>query len=157
MTEPSFFHIGLAVILLAAALSDIRRLTIPNSLPLAAAGLFAAYAVAGPDDVALPSHLASFGLIGGIALLLFSAGLWGGGDAKLSMAAALWFPLDQVGHAALLVALAGFGLGATLLGVRRLAPVHRPSGRFAALREPGGPMPYGPAIAFGTLAALLVP
>jgi prepilin peptidase CpaA len=80
----------------------------------------------------------------------------GGGDAKLFAAAALWIGWPAVGLYMLITALCGGALAIALLNlrsgwVRAVVPVGPPW--VERLREHGGDVPYGVAIAAGALIA----
>ena len=137
--------IGLAAILVVAAVVDVRTFTISNRLNLTVALLAPAYwasiALAPWPGVAiqLAAGAAVFTLLAGA----FYAGMMGGGDVKLAAALALWFsPMGTV-RFLVLMSLAG--------GVLTLVLVvwHR-----ARKREGRPQIPYGVAIAFGGLAIL---
>lgn len=77
-----------------AALSDLRSMTIPNSISIA---MIAGFVLLAPfSDVswqaALYSLLAAL-LTFAVCFVLFAANVMGGGDAKLLTASALWFGL----------------------------------------------------------------
>ena len=59
-------------------------------------------------------------LIAGFAL--FAAGIFGGGDAKLLAASALWFGWPGIARYIFVVALLGGLLALVILGLRRFAP-----------------------------------
>jgi prepilin peptidase CpaA len=137
--------IVLAVLLVVAAVIDVRTFTISNRLNGAVALLAPLYwvSIAMPlwPDVAIQLAL---GL--GVFILLaaaFYAGAMGGGDVKLAAALALWFsPLTTLKFL-VLMSLAG---GVLTLIVVVLHRVRR--------RERRPEIPYGVAIAFGGLAIL---
>lgn len=120
----------------AAALSDWRWRLIPNAIPLAMIAAFpvAAWAAGlGLAETAL--HLAAAAAALLVAMVLFSLRAWGGGDAKLAVAALLWVGFAGAPRFALVMAVAG-GLLALILLLR--------AGRRAKV-------PYGLAIAFAGL------
>jgi prepilin peptidase CpaA len=137
--------IGLAAILVIAAVVDVRTFTISNRLNLTVALLAPAYwasiALAPWPGVAiqLAAGAAVFTLLAGA----FYAGMMGGGDVKLAAALALWFSPAGTVRFLVLMSLAG--------GVLTLVLVvwHR-----ARKREGRPQIPYGVAIAFGGLAIL---
>lgn len=146
----------LPLLVIAAALSDIRTMTIPNGISLALIAAFVlAAAAAGLSWGAFGLHLAL-----GLAALLLGMGAFalrwlGGGDAKLMAAVVLW-----LGPAALLpfvlwTALAGGALSLILLSGRNHAPILAGVGPLWSrkLFEPKGDIPYGVAIAAGALVA----
>jgi prepilin peptidase CpaA len=135
----------LAILLVVAAVIDVRTFTISNSLNLAVALLAPIYWL----SIALPLwpnaaiHLA---VGAGVFVLLagaFYAGVMGGGDVKLAAALALWFTPASTVKFLVLMSIAG--------GVLTLAVIalHRSRGK-AGRPE----IPYGVAIAFGGLAIL---
>jgi prepilin peptidase CpaA len=135
----------LAILLLVAAVVDVRTFTISNSLNLSVALLAPLYWL----SIALPlwpQAAIQLAVGAGVLTLLagaFYAGLMGGGDVKLAAALALWFSPASTLTFLVLMSLAG--------GVLTLAVValHRMRGRT------GRPeIPYGVAIAFGGLAIL---
>ena len=120
---------GFAVVMVAAAFVDFRRLVIPNELVAALCILWLLH-VEGTRGAAPAAALAAIAgaalaLIGGA--ILFARGLIGGGDVKLFAAAALWAGAGAVPRLLALTALIGGGLallflsplGPRLIAVRR--------------------------------------
>jgi prepilin peptidase CpaA len=147
----------LPALLLAAALCDLARYTIPNRLCAALAVLFLVFAAA----VALPLPLLGWHLAAGAAGLalgfaLFALGWIGGGDAKLFAAIALWLGFGDLlayGAAASL-----FG-GALTLGLLVLRQVPLPAallgrGWILRLHDRQSGIPYGVALAAGAFVVL---
>ena len=140
--------IGLAALLVAAAIIDVRTFTISNRLNLVVALLAPVYWL----SIALspwPGVAIQLAAATGVFLLFavaFFAGMMGGGDVKLAAALALWFPPASTLQFIVWMSLAG---GALTLG---LVLWHR------ANRRNGRPeIPYGVAIAFGGLVILAQP
>jgi prepilin peptidase CpaA len=139
--------------LLDAALSDLRWFRIPNRAPLLLLVAFVPAGLAAGFDggewlVQLGTALAIFAL----GVLLFVAGVWGGGDAKLLPAAVLWVGPGGLVRFVMIMALAGGGLAVLALLARRVrlapsGPVRDWGERLAA----SGHVPYGVAIAAGGL------
>jgi prepilin peptidase CpaA len=131
--------------LLAAATSDLRRFRIPNACALAVLAAFApaAWAAALPWETLLV-HLGVAAGVFVISVGLFALGVWGGGDAKLLPAAALWIGLGGLPRFLLVMTVAGGMLAALLLGLRRL-PL--PAGSWLQRTADAGHVPYGVAIA----------
>ena len=135
----------LAVLLLVAAVVDMRTFTISNRLNLGVALLAPVFWW----SIALPFWPNAAAQIG-IALAVFAlfaaafyAGMMGGGDVKLAAALTLWFSPASTLKFLVLMSLAGGVLTLFVLGVHRLR------------RKEGRPqIPYGVAIAFGGLAIL---
>ncbi|MCL9983064.1 MAG: prepilin peptidase [Erythrobacter sp.] len=137
--------IALAIALVFAAFTDLRRRQIDNWLN-------AAIAVAAPafwwssglslwPDVALQLGvaLAAFVLLAG----LFALKMMGGGDVKLLTVLALWIPWDGFFQLLVVMAIAG-GVLTIVMGVWHV--MRRQRDRLA--------IPYGVAIAFGGLWVL---
>jgi prepilin peptidase CpaA len=137
--------IVLALLLLVAAVIDVRTFTISNRLNLAVALLAPLYWLATslplwPDvGTQLAVGAGVFALFAGA----FYAGMMGGGDVKLAAALALWFQPASTIKFLVLTSLAGGVLTLGILAFHRLK------------RREGRPeIPYGVAIAFGGLAIL---
>ena len=135
----------LAVILLIAAVIDVRTFTISNRLNLTVALLAPLFwwSTALPlwPNVAVQVAFAI-----GVFILLaaaFYAGVMGGGDVKLAAALALWFTPASTIKFLVVMSLAGGILTLLVVGWHR------------AMKRQGRPeIPYGVAIAFGGLAIL---
>lgn len=136
---------GLAIALLAAAFTDIRRRQIDN-------GLNAAIALAAPlfwwaTGLSLwPGMALQFGmafLAFGALTALFAFKLMGGGDVKLLTALALWLPWNSFLQLLLIMSLVG-GILTILFGA-----VHVMRRRKGQLK-----IPYGVAIACAGIAVL---
>ena len=137
--------IVLAVLLLVAAVIDVRTFTISNRLNLAVALLAPLYWLATSlplwpgVGIQLAVGAGVFALFAGA----FYAGMMGGGDVKLASALALWFSPDGTVKFLVLMSIAGGVLTLGILGWHR-----------AQKREGRPEIPYGVAIAFGALAIL---
>ena len=138
---------------LAAAL-DLFTMKIPNRLSAVLVLAFlplALLAGLGPWDIL--DHVGA-GLVGLLlGVLLFIPGWFGGGDAKLMAAIALWLGFDSLLPYVLYVALAG-GFIATLFSMVRSVPLPRAFlGEAWALRlhRTDAGIPYGIALAAGAL------
>lgn len=154
----AYLCVSAAVFLtLLAALEDIRRFTISNWIPGALIGLWVVYApFSGMDwQTAGLSLLTVLGVLA-MMMALWAPGWIGGGDAKLVTALALWFGWPSVLTFLLLAMICGGVLAALLLAARRLAPALpvSPERLAASPLAHGAPVPYGVAIAGGTLWAL---
>lgn len=146
---------ALAVVLLLLSLTDLERRIIPNECILCILGIRMLYLclghLCGRIGVAQIAYYASSAVLVGVVLVLtilvadrlFATESMGGGDLKLLAALALYVGWQQ---SMLLVALA------CLLGLAGVALAR-------ALGEGGderGAFPFGPAIAAGCVATLLV-
>jgi prepilin peptidase CpaA len=137
--------LGLAAILVVAAVIDVRTFTISNRLNLTVALVapvyWASVALSPWPDMAV--QLAGAATVFGLLALAFYAGMMGGGDVKLAAALALWFSPVSILKFLVLTSIAG---GVLTLGILAW---HR-----ARSREGRPEIPYGVAIAFGGLAIL---
>lgn len=143
-------------LLLVAAYSDIATMTIPNWVSIALAAAFPVMAlIVGMPLASIGWHLLFGFCILLLAFLLFQFNIFGGGDAKLIAAAAVWTGLSAFGEFALWTAIAGGVLALSLLITRwRVKPAEtRPPFVNRLLRARGG-VPYGVAIMTGGLMAL---
>jgi prepilin peptidase CpaA len=138
----------LAALMVAAAVGDWRRFTIPNRLNIAVAALALPYWLTAGVPLwpllgwQLALALAAFALFA----LAFRAGAMGGGDVKLFAALALWFPtIDYLRLVLVVTVLGGLLTLALLVDHKRRGRTGRPE------------IPYGIAIALGTLAAIAQP
>lgn len=147
---------GFAALLFAAAASDVATMKIPNWISLALAGLFPVAALAAGVPLAtIGVHLAFGFAVLAVCFLLFQINVFGGGDAKLIAAAAVWTGLAAFLQFALWTALAGGVLAMVLIAARRLFKPSetRPAFVNRLLKVRGG-APYGVAIMTGGLMAL---
>jgi prepilin peptidase CpaA len=137
--------VGLAAVLVVAAVIDVRTFTISNRLNLTVALCAPLYwlsmALSPWPEVAIQLAAGA-----GVFLLLagaFYAGMMGGGDVKLAAALALWFSPAATVKFLILMSLAGGVLTVIVVAWHR------------AKRREGRPeIPYGVAIAIGGLAVL---
>ncbi|MBV8739861.1 MAG: prepilin peptidase [Alphaproteobacteria bacterium] len=150
--------VGFVGLMIVAAVSDFRRLVIPNWLVLALCALWPLH-IAATDTVSLATTPASIFVAAAVlasGALLFARGLIGGGDVKLLAAASLWGGPSGVMRLLLMTALCG-----GVLALAFLVPLGRLSGAGRRIPQPGAalvgtgstPIPYGIAI---SAAALIV-
>ena len=137
-----FFSLILAVILVVAAVIDVRTFTISNRLNLTVALLAPVYwlSVALSPWPGMAVQLAGGAMVFVLLAGAFYAGMMGGGDVKLAAALALWFPPVATVKFLVLMSLAGGVLTLVVLAFHR-----------ARKREGRPEIPYGVAIAFGGL------
>jgi prepilin peptidase CpaA len=136
----------LALLLVVAAVIDVRTFTISNRLNLAVALMaplywWSAHLPLWPD-IGIQVAIAA----GVFALLAvaFYAGMMGGGDVKLAAALALWFSPQSTLRFLVFMSIAGGVLTLVVVGLHRLK------------KKPGKPeVPYGVAIAVGGLLILI--
>lgn len=143
--------IALVLLLVIAAVGDIRRYIIPNTLCIAIAALALPFWITSSLAQAQPL-LPLLGLQVGVAFLvfagfalLFALGAMGGGDVKLIGALALWVPVSRIPELLFIVALAGGVLALGLIIARRLRGISNRA------------VPYGVAIAAGGIRIALEP
>ena len=148
MFNPGFTQlllVALAVILVIAAVVDVRTFTISNRLNLTVALLAPVYwtSIALSPWPGVAVQLAGGATVFALLAGAFYAGMMGGGDVKLAAALALWFPPLATIKFLVLMSLAGGVLTLVVLAWHR-----------ARKREGRPEIPYGVAIAFGGLAIL---
>ena len=135
----------LGVLLVAAALTDIRSRTIANGLTATIALLAPVYWYASGLAV-WPDMAIQIGVAFGVLALFsiaFMLGQMGGGDVKLLAALALWLPILSLGRTIVVMALAGGALTLAMLAWHRFAKSRKPL-----------EIPYGVAISFAGLWTL---
>lgn len=154
MTFDLLFITAFDLILILAALDDVRRLRISNILPIALALFFVLRLILLGPPPDIWQHIVSFVAVLVVGAALFAMGMLGGGDAKLLASTALWFDLDGLLVLLPAVTILG-GLCALLLVIlRRMIPVgSAATGNWLALR-PRGPIPYAVAISAGAIATV---
>jgi len=137
-----------AVMAFAAAM-DLLTMTIPNRVTLA---LAVAFLVAAPimglpvEDIAL--HVGAGLLVLAAGITLFAIGGFGGGDAKLLAAGALWIGFDGLLPYLVYVTVFGGVLALVVLAYRRFPATALPIPNWAARLHAGtSGIPYGIAIA----------
>jgi len=134
--------LAFAVILVAAALSDVRTLTIPNRYTAAIALLYPVHVLTGPANIDWLMAI----MIAAVVLLvcagMFAFGLMGGGDAKMLAACALWAGPNLLAPFLVFTALAGGAVSLTIILRARY-------GWVVGLAEPDTQLsvPYGVAVA----------
>jgi len=135
----------LAILLIVAAVIDVRTFTISNRLA-ATVALLAPLFWWSVDLPLWPGAAVQIGValaVFAVLAITFYVGMMGGGDVKLAAAVALWFaPADTLRFLVFMTLAGGLVTIAALL-------VHR-----ARSREGRPKVPYGVAIAIGALAIL---
>jgi len=142
--------------LLAASVSDLTRYEIPNRVSLVAIAAFALMAPTLSLWTAL-AHVSAGLAFFALGTLLFVLNIWGGGDAKLLGATALWTGWSELASFMLLTAIAGAALALILIVLRRLVDA-APAGRwYSRLLSKSEGIPYGVAIAAAAALVVLLP
>ena len=146
--------IALSLVLLGAAIEDIARLRISNIFPLLVMGLFVPWvALAGwENDIWQNGTL--FLAVFALGCLMFALRWMGGGDVKLLAACALWFDWGAALPWFVYVTVGGGMLALLIIAGRRMVPKAVREGSSLSIFAPGGPIPYGVAIALVTVMAL---
>ena len=164
MPSPVFATVAIGV--LVATVVDIRTRRIPNDLTATMAGIGVGLAATGISGVPLWASMLGFAI--GLALMMpgHLLGATGAGDVKLMAAVGAIVGPAVVVSAFLFTAIAGGVLAVVVaLRRRRLAATFEGAGRLIAgsgvtheirAASPASRFAYGPAIAVGSIAALLV-
>jgi len=145
--------------MLAAAVTDIRKFIIPNTISIALViAFFISFSLSGLGFDVLKSHLLTGGVMLAVGIALFAFNICGAGDSKLLAAAALWLGWPVFGTAILYIALLGGVLSIGIVLARliarwfpRLSLIFPPMARLAATEKLIAP--YGVAIAAGAIMA----
>jgi prepilin peptidase CpaA len=131
-------------VLIGAAASDMMTLRIPNVLSLALVALFAVHVVTSEMPLMdILWHLTAGIIVLGGGMALFAWGKFGGGDAKLIAAVALWVGASLLMPLLILVSLVGLVIAVVILALRS---------RGLAINK----LPYGVAIAGGWLLLFFI-
>lgn len=147
------------IALLYASYSDLKTFIIPNAISIFLVVLFAVAYVLVPGTGPLINHLGAAVLVFLVGFALFGLGLFGGGDVKLWASVALWFGFDQLPVQVAFVILAGGALGIGLFAIRlvlaqdRVVAVVGLTGALPRVLQVGEAVPYGVAIAIGSILA----
>jgi prepilin peptidase CpaA len=152
---PQWLALILAILLVVAAAEDAARLRISNiTVLLVLVGAVVAAAVAGPE-VGFWQNLVVFLALLAVGTPMFAAGKLGGGDVKLLAATGLWFDFRGALWMLIMVALAGGVLALVVLILRMIGWSEGLRQKVVLLRPKAG-IPYGVAIAAGSLIAIAV-
>jgi prepilin peptidase CpaA len=151
----------LPALMIAAALSDLLSFRIPNWLTSAIAILFLPMAAATHMPLDLFGwHLAAGAILFVAGIVLFSVGLFGGGDAKLMAAAGLWFGTSDTMPFMVMTVMAGGALAiavAVWSFVMAVAEMHGADMEgnvlMRAAKTVRPKLPYGFAFAIGAILA----
>ncbi|MCC7253621.1 prepilin peptidase [Hyphomicrobium sp.] len=132
---------------------DLLTMTIPNRVSIALVALFLVAApIAGLSAQDILMHVAAGLVVLAAGIALFAVGGFGGGDAKLLAAGALWIGFDKLLPYLLNVAVFGGVLAMVILFYRRMPVlgIHTPDWAMN-LHKSGTGIPYGIAIAASAL------
>ncbi|NNC36206.1 MAG: hypothetical protein EX271_01495 [Acidimicrobiales bacterium] len=157
---PALVTLILIIVLIAAAIYDVKTFTIPHFFSYAVIGLFVIKSLwVGINFAYFPWHLLSMAIAFALGFLLFVLKLMGGGDVKLFAALGIWvFPLGLLGLV-FCIAITGL-LISTGVAMYKMASSAHTNGetptfadRYQSIRRIR--IPYGPAIAIGTTLYLV--
>jgi prepilin peptidase CpaA len=145
-------------LMIYCAANDLVSMTIPNLMSIVAIGAFVPVALAaGLDAKAIGLHFLCGGVVLVATFALFAFGIFGGGDAKMTAAAAVWLGFDRILEFTIGSALLGGFLTLILLSARAYpwpGLVMRVPWIARLTNEKEG-IPYG--IALGAAALMLYP
>lgn len=151
MTSLQMITFATWALFIAAALEDVWRLRISNIWPVALIALFPFWVWRAGVETDLWQNAAFFAFSLSAGLLLFSRKWLGGGDVKLFAAAALWFDFNAAPYLLMAITLGGCVLGLLFIVMRRLLPANIAERTGWVCLKPKGPIPYGIAIAAGSI------
>ena len=150
----SIATLGFGALLLAASVSDVLRLRIPNPIPLGLLALFALELVLGTGPAAPFDHLMAMGLALAVLLPLFALDMLGGGDVKLLAAVALWLGMTKLAPLLILVGIAGGMFALLWLALRWLVRTGLPGRSLPMSLQARAPLPFALPIAIVAMLQL---
>ena len=153
MMENWILYAAIVVVVLAA-LQDLRTLRISNYFPVLLFGLFGAWLVFKGVPGNLWENGVHFLIALGFGMLLFGLRWIGGGDAKLYAACACWFDFGAALTLLFLTGLAGFLLLVLMLITRPIRRRFSAGDQSTGEQQPKMQLPYGIAIAAGTIMTI---
>ena len=135
-----------------AALRDIETLTITNGINAAIAFLFIpAIIIAAPGWETAGIHLLTGFIAFFISVLLFSFGVFGGGDAKMIPGVMLWLGPAAAMPFLVVMAVTGGALAILVIFARKFLPAGAEPDFARETLLAGNGVPYGVAIAAGAI------
>src|SRR5579859_1614838 len=155
--------IGFAALMIVAAFEDLRRLVIPNVLPLSLCVLWLLYIAPAAGLVSVAGGIGCAAIVFIVGAICFSRGFLGGGDVKLLTAATLWAGPGLAPPLLLATGVFGGALALVLLvpPCAHLATLARVKLGADAELQAGHrlttPVPYGIAIVAAALLVIFVP
>lgn len=145
-------------IMLLSCISDVRRLRIPNKYVLCVLVAFVAAFAVSPSSFGVWWHPFAAGAIFlVITYVMFVMNMLGAGDAKLGAALALWVGLPGLMAYVMYMAIMGGVIGGLSIYFKKKKPFKNPpeGGWVATVQSGGNAVPYGIAISFGAVMAML--
>ncbi len=146
--------LGFAGLLVAAAISDVRTMIIPNRYCLAIALLYPAYVLSTGAGIDWLGALAICSVLLVVGFLLNLGRIVGGGDAKMLAAVALWAGTELFVEFLVITGITGGAMALTYWIRHRMSRAASVGLFFLAPPDPNfakQPMPYAVAIATGGL------
>lgn len=167
MTEPlmidkSFLHDGVMIIaaltMMAAAISDFKRLIISNRICLFLVALFPLFVLTAPVEVDWINHALIAAIVLTIGFAMFALNFLGGGDVKMLAAASLWVGPKLIATLLVFTSIAGglLALGFAAVALWRARKAYKTDTQGPELAWHKTPVPYGVAIACGGVTALFI-
>ncbi|MEM7225554.1 MAG: prepilin peptidase [Pseudomonadota bacterium] len=150
---------GYILLLTVAALFDVWKFIIPNTICVAVLVLFIPTALLLPFDVNWWSHIGAAVAVLAVGAGAYAMGWFGAGDVKLLTAVSFWMGFAAMPQFLLYVALAGGGFALGLLFFRyvlmslRTTKLFPETMTFPRIFLVGEAVPYGVAIALGSILA----
>jgi prepilin peptidase CpaA len=154
-TSPEWIVWLLVSLLAAATIQDAVQLRISNIISGSVLILAMVAMVMSGFQASVWQNAVIFAVVLTIGTLLFSRNILGGGDVKLFAAVALWVDFASALQLIASILIAGGILAIIIITLRLLAPKKLTS-RVKTLQPRAG-IPYGIAIAAGTLLVLALP
>ncbi|MCB1735020.1 MAG: prepilin peptidase [Gammaproteobacteria bacterium] len=152
---PIMVLVAFSTVLLMAAVTDVLRFRIPNTLIMVLLIMYPAWVLVSPVDQPWLMSLAVFTLTLLLALVAFRFGVLGAGDGKLLATVLLWAGPHHATEVLLVAAVTGgvlaliYGTNARFALANTLERIGTPKLRDNLLAER---LPYGVAIAVGGIA-----
>jgi prepilin peptidase CpaA len=154
-TSPQWIVWLLVVLLAATTVQDAIQLRISNIICGSVLVLAIAAMVASGPRIGLWQNFAVFAVVLTVGVVLFARQVLGGGDVKLFAAVGLWVDIPAALRLIIAIVVAGGLLALAIVMLRTVAP-KAVAGRVKTLQPKAG-IPYGIAIAAGTLLVLAMP
>jgi len=155
VVAPQWLALVLSLLLVAAAVEDAVRLRISNvTVVLVIIGAVLAAIAMGPE-LRLWQNFVVFAALLAVGTPMFAAGKLGGGDVKLLAATGLWFDFHGAFWMLICVAISGGVLAIFVLMLRTISWSESLREKVVLLRPKSG-IPYGVAVAAGSLIAMLL-
>lgn len=151
-TSPEWIVWVLVALLVAAMVQDAVQLRISNVISGSVLVLAIVAMAASGFRIGLWQNALVFAVVLTIGAFLFERGILGGGDVKLFAAVGLWVDLASALRLLGCVAIAGGLLALLIIFLRTIAPKRLAS--HVKTLQPRAGIPYGIAIAAGTLLVL---